>query len=73
MVLSYFKDKNKPPLILDNLSFKILNLRTRIDIKADMFINSSGVFKIDENYKLKKIAKHLKEFDELIKKIKKES
>ncbi len=72
MVLSYFKDKNKPPLILDNLSFKILDLKTRTDIKADYFINSTGVFKIDKNYTLKKIAQHSKEFDELMRKIEKE-
>ena len=72
MVLSYFKEKNKAPLILDNLSFKVLDLTTRTDIQADFFINSNGVFKIDENYKLKKIAHHSKEYDLLLEKIKKE-
>ena len=70
MVLSYFKDKNKPPLILDNLSFRILNLKTREDIKADIFISSNGVFKIDKNYQLKMTAKHSLQFIDLMKKIK---
>ncbi|MCD6173720.1 MAG: transglutaminase-like cysteine peptidase [Sulfurimonas sp.] len=71
MVLSYFKDKNKPPLILDNLSFRVLDLKTREDIKADIFINSTGIFKIDKNYNLKKIAHQSKQYNELMKKIRK--
>ena len=35
MVLTYFKEKNKSPLVLDNLSFRILDLKTRTDIKAE--------------------------------------
>jgi len=69
MVLSYFLEKNKAPLILDNLSFRILNLDIREDIKADIFINSSGVFKIDKNNALKKIANRSKQYDDLMKKI----
>lgn len=70
MVLSYFKEEGKPPLILDNLSFKILDLKTRTDIKADTFINDTGVYLIDKNNKLKKVAYHSNKYDELIKKIK---
>lgn len=70
MVLSYFKDEGKPPLILDNLSFKILDLKTRTDIKADTFINETGVYLMDRNYKLKKVAHHSSKYDELIKKTK---
>jgi hypothetical protein len=72
MVLSYFKTKNKPPLILDNLSFKILDLQTRKDLEADTFINSNGVYKIDKDYKLKKIANNSVQYNNLLKKIKKE-
>ena len=71
MVLSYFKDKNQPPLILDNLSFRVLDLKAREDIKADIFINSTGVYKIDKNYKLKKIANRSKQYSDLIKKVRK--
>jgi len=71
MVLSYFNDKNKPPLILDNLSFRVLDLKTREDIKADLFINADGIFKIDKNHKLKKIANQSQKFNHLMKKIRK--
>jgi len=71
MVLSYFKEEGKPPLILDNLSFRILNLNKREDIKADLFINSNGIFKLDKNYKLRKIANNSSKYISLIKKIQK--
>jgi predicted transglutaminase-like cysteine proteinase len=71
MVLSYFEIKNKPPLILDNLSFKILNLSKRTDLEADIFINSDGVHKIDKEYKLTKVANYFKQYDDLEKRIKK--
>ena len=69
MVLSYFHKKDKAPLILDNLSFKILDLKTRTDLEPLVFINSTGVFKLSKDYKLKKIAQKYKEFEELKKKI----
>jgi len=65
MVLSYFKVSNKAPLILDNLSFKILDLKTREDLQAKYFINSTGVYKINKKYQLIKIAHKYKEFEEL--------
>ncbi|MEA3371577.1 MAG: transglutaminase-like cysteine peptidase, partial [Campylobacterota bacterium] len=71
MVLTYFKEKNKPPLVLDNLSFKILDLKTRSDIEAEVFINSTGVYKATSDFKLIKIAKKYKEFEELKTKVKK--
>jgi len=70
MVLTYFKEKNKPPLVLDNLSFKILNLKNRVDIQAETFINTTGVYKINKNYKLIKIAHKYKEFEALKTKVK---
>jgi predicted transglutaminase-like cysteine proteinase len=71
MVLSYFQKKGKAPLILDNLSFKILDLKTRVDLEAEHFINSSGVYKIDANFKLIKVAQKYKEFEELKLKVEK--
>ena len=65
MVLTYFKTKNRPPLVLDNLSFKILDLKTRKDLQAGLFINSNGVYKIKEDFILQKVAKKYKEFEEL--------
>ena len=71
MVLSYFKTKNKPPLILDNLSFRILDLKKRSDITADLFINDDGVFKIDKKYNLHKVSKNATQYIDLMDKIKK--
>lgn len=73
MVLSYFKTKSKPPLILDNLSFKILDLKQREDLEADMFINSDGVYKINKEYKLIPVAKYFMQYDKLMQKIQKEN
>ncbi|MEN8303105.1 MAG: transglutaminase-like cysteine peptidase [Campylobacterota bacterium] len=65
MVLTYFKTQGKSPLVLDNLSFKILDLKTREDLEAELFINSSGVYKLQEDSKLIKVAHKYKEFEEL--------
>jgi len=70
MVLTYFKDKTQPPLVLDNLSFKILNLQKRSDLKAELFINTTGVFKITKDFNLQKVAQRYKEFEELKTKVK---
>ena len=72
MVLSYFDKQDVSPLILDNLSFKILRLKNRRDLKADLFINHSGIYKMYKENKLKKIQNYSIEFDNLIKRIKKE-
>jgi len=72
MVLSYFDKKGASPLILDNLSFRILRLNIRKDLKADTFINENGVYKIDKNNKLTKVQNHSYKFEELLRKIKKE-
>ena len=71
MVLSYFKEGAKSPLILDNLSFRILRLEQRKDIQADTFINTRGVFKLDKKHQLQKIAHASTQFIKLMKKIKK--
>lgn len=73
MVLSYFESKNKPPLILDNLSFRVLDLAKREDLKADLFINSNGVYQIDKEYKLRPVAKRFMQYDKLLQKIQKEN
>jgi len=70
MVLTYFKTKGKSPLVLDNLSFKILDLKTREDLEAELFINSSGIYKLQEDLKLLKVAQKYKEFEELKTKVK---
>ncbi len=70
MVLTYFKTKNESPLVLDNLSFKILDLKTRTDIQAELFINTTGVYRLAEDFKLQEVAKKYKEFEELKRKVK---
>jgi len=69
MVLSYFNAKKSSPLILDNLSFKILTLHQRVDLEALLFINNTGVYKINEQNKLYKVAQRYKEFEQLKRKI----
>ena len=71
MVLTYFKTKNEPPLVLDNLSFKILDLKIRTDLEAQLFINTTGVYKLTEEFKLLKVAHKYREFEELKSKVKK--
>ncbi len=73
MVLSYFESKNKPPLILDNLSYKILDLKVREDLKADIFINETGTYKMDKDNKLIRVDNTHKKFVELMDRVKKES
>jgi len=65
MVLSYFHKNNTSPLILDNLSFKILPLKKRVDLQAKYFINSAGVYQLDETLHLKKVARRYKKFEEI--------
>lgn len=71
MVLSYFEKKGESPLILDNLSFRILNLEIRKDLQADTFINVHGVYKIDKNNKLIKVQNYSPKFQDLLRKVKK--
>lgn len=73
MVLSYFEDKDSSPLILDNLSFRIMNLKSREDLKADLFLNSSGIYKLNENGELTKVSPSSKKFQKLLNKIEKEN
>lgn len=69
MVLSYFDVQEQAPLILDNLSFKILRLDKRTDLNAEHFINAGGVYKIDEEFQLVKIAEKSKQFEALQEKV----
>lgn len=69
MVLSYFKTPQESPLVLDNLSFRILTLDKRSDLHAELFINSSGVHTLGEYNTLKLIQKSYKAFETLQKKV----
>ncbi|MFK5937611.1 MAG: transglutaminase-like cysteine peptidase [Sulfurimonas sp.] len=70
MVLTYFQYKNRAPFVLDNLSFKILDLKKREDLNAQLFINSTGVYKPAKNFHLIKVAHKYQEFEELKEKVK---
>jgi len=72
MVLSYFESEGKPPLILDNLSFRILDLKRREDLKVDKFMNKYGTYKITRYNKLVKIGKAPKKFIDLLERVEKE-
>ncbi len=69
MVLSYFVNFKKPPLILDNLSFRILDLSKRDDLIVDKFINYQGVFKLNKANKLIWVASSYEKYYNLLKKI----
>ena len=71
MVLSYFPNPHHQPLILDNLSFKVLPLNKRTDLKARYFINDNGVFAYNNAYLIPVNAKS-KKFIHLIKQVEQE-
>jgi len=73
MVLSYFIKDDEPPLILDNINNKILNLTKRNDLKIKAFLNSNGVYKLNGRYKLTKINKDFKKLKNLFKRVEIES
>ena len=73
MVLSYFRANDKAPLILDNLSYEVLQLTKRDDLKISAFINTNGVYVLNDNSKLTKTRFTSKKFKELLKRVQKES
>lgn len=73
MVLSYFETKGEAPLILDNLSFRILKLDKREDLIAHRFINENGTYKLNKNYNLVKTESTHPKLKSLLKKVKKEN
>lgn len=48
MVLLVWKDAYKEALVLDNLSFKILELSKRVDLHVKQCMNENGYFKLTE-------------------------
>ncbi len=73
MVLSYFIEKGRPPLILDSLSYEVLNLTKRADLRVNAFINTNGVYRLSRNSKLRKTKQTSKKFKELLKRVQRES
>jgi hypothetical protein len=71
MVLSYFSQQTASPLILNNLSFRVLPLQKREDLRAILFINNRGVFKMHHK-KLLKVATTYPQYKQLKKRVSKE-
>ena len=72
MVLSYFAKFQQQPLILDNLSFRVLTLNKRDDLYVDVFINFQGVFKLDKKHNLNWVSRAPRQYDMLVERINKE-
>lgn len=72
MVLSYFSSLKESPLVLDNLSFRILTLEQRKDLEAKLFINESGVYKLQKDHSLKKTSSEHPLMRKLLQKVAKE-
>lgn len=67
MVLAYYEDKE--PLVLDNLSFRILPLSKRIDLQPGYCVNKQGVFKLDKQGKRTRVPQKDAKFEDLMKRI----
>lgn len=72
MVLSVWQKNIAQPLILDNLSFKVLKLNQRVDLKPHTCINEYGYFSVDKNGKRAKKRIRFKAFEKMLKRQKKE-
>ncbi len=69
MVLLYEKAPTEPPLVLDNISSKVLPLNKRIDLKVSECYNSHGYYKCDTNGKRVTISKHSERFEALLERV----
>lgn len=73
LVLGVWQKQNSSPLILDNLSFKVLPFTKRIDLKPDICMNEFGSFKVTKNGKKRKINITYKAYKDMLKRAKKEN
>jgi len=55
MVLSLHVDKNTPPLVLDNLSTRVLPIDKRVDLELMFMFNENGFFKLTNRQKIIRI------------------
>lgn len=65
MVLLYERSAEEPPLVLDNLSFRVLDLPTRYDLKLIEFFNTTGRYKYDKSYRKIRLNGQNREFIKL--------
>lgn len=74
MVLSVWLDDTKEPIVLDNLSFRILPLSKRTDLKADFCLNEEGSFTISKDGSKQKTTRpyRLKAYEKMLQRQSKE-
>ena len=65
MVLLYERSAEEPPLVLDNLSFRVLDLPTRYDLEPIEFFNTTGRYKYDKSYRKIRLNGQNREFIKL--------
>lgn len=70
MVLLYETSSGKPPLVLDNLSFRVLDLPARVDLELVEFFNTTGRYKYDRNYHKIRLRGQNREFIKLRERVK---
>ncbi len=69
MVLAYYPKPEASPLILDNLSFRILPLARRSDLQPQYCFNAAGTFALDANGRRQPLQRREAKFDDLMKRI----
>lgn len=70
MVLLYEVSSDQPPLVLDNLSFRVLDLPARYDLELVEFFNTTGRYRYDKNYRKIPLPGHNREFIKLRERVK---
>lgn len=72
MVLGYWSDTNSSPLILDNLSFKVLPFTKRVDLTPSYCMNEQGYFKVNKKGKRTKAKILFKAYESMLQRNKNE-
>lgn len=57
MVLSLHVNKTKQPIVLDNLSTNVMEIKKRVDLEPIFFFNEFGFYKLSKYTQFKKIEK----------------
>lgn len=66
MVLALIDDKEKEPLILDNLSTKVLSIDKRVDLETMFMFNETGFYKLEKfKYLVKMKNKYLLAYEDM--------
>lgn len=60
MVLLFWQATKVTPMVLDNLSFKVLPLDARVDLSVEQCMNEEGYFKLDTHNQPQSFQSHLK-------------